>query len=126
MQAQYSVPFCLALGLHRDPLSPSSFDESALRDPGILAACAAVRLRVGSGLPTAWSSRLTVVMRDGRRFEADARSFLGMPDDPPGPQDERARFDVLCEALGAQASGELHDQLMALETQPAFPRLSRS
>lgn len=123
MQAQYSVPFCLALGLHRDPLLPSSFDESALTDRDILAACAAVQLRAGTGLATAWSSRLAVALRDGRRLEADARGFLGMPDDPPGPQDERARFDVLCASLGAQASGLLHGQVATLESQPAFPRV---
>ena len=31
MMAQYSVPFCLALALHRDPDDPDSFDTSALQ-----------------------------------------------------------------------------------------------
>lgn len=126
MQAQYSVPFCLGLGLHRDPLQPSSFDETALRDPDILAACAAVQLRAGEGLATAWGSRLVVVLRDGTRHEADARSFLGMPSDPPGPQDERARFDVLCASLGPEASGALYTEFAQLESQPAFPRVVSS
>jgi 2-methylcitrate dehydratase PrpD len=121
MQAQYSVPFCLALGLHRDPLQPSAFDASALRDAAILATCASVQLRPGNDLPTAWSARIVVVLRDGRRLAADARTFRGMPGDELSPPDERERFDILCESLGGAASGELYAQLASLETQRVFP-----
>ena len=34
MMAQYSIPFCVALALFRDPRDPASFDESALTDAG--------------------------------------------------------------------------------------------
>lgn len=126
MQAQYSVPFCLALGLHRDPLQPSAFDDDALRDPALLDACAAVQLRPGQDLPTAWSSRLALVLRDGRRLEAEARSFRGMPGDELSPEEERQRFVILCDSLGPAAAGELHARLATLEAQPAFPAVSRS
>src|SRR6267143_3825590 len=33
MLAQYSIPFCVALALHREARDPESFDETALRDP---------------------------------------------------------------------------------------------
>ena len=32
MMAQYSIPFCVALALFRDPRDPASFDETALVD----------------------------------------------------------------------------------------------
>ena len=37
LKAQYSVPFCVAIALHRDPDDPRSFDESAVKDPAIRA-----------------------------------------------------------------------------------------
>lgn len=121
MQAQYSVPFCLALGLHRDPLQPSSFDESALRDPGILKACARVQLNSNTALPTPWSARLAVVLRQGRRIETDAFTFRGMPGDELDVAEEIGRFDTLCASLGLAASGVLYAQLARLEAQPGFP-----
>jgi 2-methylcitrate dehydratase PrpD len=33
MLAQYSIPFCVALAVHREARDPESFDETALRDP---------------------------------------------------------------------------------------------
>ena len=34
---QYSVPFCVALALYRDPLDPRTFSEASLTDPKIRA-----------------------------------------------------------------------------------------
>src|SRR5205085_10623002 len=34
MLAQYSIPFCVALALHREARDPESYDEDALADPG--------------------------------------------------------------------------------------------
>src|ERR1044071_6791638 len=39
MLAQYSIPFCVALALHREARDPESYDESALADPKIRALC---------------------------------------------------------------------------------------
>jgi 2-methylcitrate dehydratase PrpD len=121
MQAQYSVPFCLALALHRDPSNPRAFDDTALADPAIRATCAAITLRAASDLPTAWSARLSVGLHDGRRFTRDARSFRGTPEDPMPPADERTRFLALCQSLGRSGAEGLHARLAALETEPAFP-----
>ena len=41
MLAQYSIPFCVALALHREARDPESYDESALADPAIRAPDAA-------------------------------------------------------------------------------------
>lgn len=121
MQAQYSVPFCLALALYRDPLDPAGFDATALTDPAIQEACRAVRLRAVQGLPSSWSARLTVSLKDGRRLKRDAFAFRGMPGDEMSPAEERARFDILCSGLGPQAAKDLHEKLETIEMQPAFP-----
>jgi 2-methylcitrate dehydratase PrpD len=121
MQAQYSVPFCLAMALHRDPLDPAVFNDSVLTDTGIKAACAAVRLVTGENLPTSWSARLRVVLKDGRELRRDAFAFKGMPGDEMTPQEERMRFELLCAALGPQKVAALYDRLYRLESEPAFP-----
>jgi 2-methylcitrate dehydratase PrpD len=126
MQAQYSVPFCLALALHRDPSDPRVFDDSALTDPAIRATCAAITLRPASDLPTAWSARLSVRLHDGRHFEREARAFRGMPQDPMPPADERARFLALCQFIGRPAAERLHASLSALESERVFPTVSSS
>ena len=123
MQAQYSVPFCLALALHRDPLSPASFDESALTDPAIARVCKLIELKPATDLPTSWSARLTVHLRDGRRLEKAADAFRGMPQDPTSAQEERERFLTITESVGKDARERLHEQLTTLEAQPKFPSL---
>ena len=121
MQAQYSVPFCIALALYRDPLDPAAFDSSALNHPGIQGACEAVRLRAGQGLPSSWSARLAVSLKSGRVLRRDAFAFRGMPGDPMPAAEERARFDLLCASLGRAAADELHRNLHDIERQPRFP-----
>ena len=121
MMAQYSVPFCLALAMHRDPEDPRSFDASALGDPAIAKTCAAIELRAASGLPSAWSARITITLDDGRRLETLARSFNGMPDDPLCEGQMRRRFLLLTRELGEARAAAWHAKLALLWEQPAFP-----
>jgi 2-methylcitrate dehydratase PrpD len=123
MQAQYSVPFCLALALFRDPLDPAAFDASAMRDPRIAEACRNVQLRPAQDLPTSWSARLQVRLHDGRVLEREAAAFKGMPQDPLTPGEERERFELLCASVGDRAT-RLHEQFSRLEDEPAFPSVA--
>jgi hypothetical protein len=61
------------------------------------------------------------VLRDGRRIEADARTFRGMPGDELSAQEERERFEWLCAALGTELARALHGRFMTLESQARFP-----
>lgn len=109
MQAQYSVPFCVALALHRDPSDPRSFNEEVLEDPRIAATCKSIELmpypkEEGADTKTrgAWQSRLDLTLTDGRRFSMDRDSFRGTPEQPLSAQatDEKYRrltADVLPE-----------------------------
>ena len=73
MLAQYSIPFCVALALHREARDPESFDESALRDPRIRALCRSVRLVPEPGGERAgMGSTVTIALADGRHFEGHA------------------------------------------------------
>lgn len=92
-QAQYSVPFCIALALHRDPLDPASFDDGALGDERIRAACRELRLVPFDGKPeSSWHTRVRVLLKDGRVLSRDARSFTGMPEDPVGLDEIRRKY----------------------------------
>jgi 2-methylcitrate dehydratase PrpD len=98
MQGQYSVPFCVALAAWRDPADPLSWDESAVRDERIRALCRRIVLLpfpAGTTPANPWHTRLALTLRSGRALEADARSFRGMPQDPPDDAAVRAKFTRL-------------------------------
>lgn len=121
MAAQYSVPFCVALALHRDPEDPDSFGESALNDPGIDRVCRLIRLRGAADLPSAWSARIGIALRDGRRLQARAEGFKGMPDTPLSGAELKHRFLLLTHASADTLAADWYDRLAMLEAQPGFP-----
>jgi 2-methylcitrate dehydratase PrpD len=122
MSAQYSVPFCVALALYRDPEDPRCFDDSALSDAAIARACQAIQLRPSQDLPTAWSARLTVTLHDGRMLETLAMDFKGMPAQPLSDEEQRRRFLLLTQqTLGSAQASSWYDALMRLAEQDSFP-----
>jgi len=120
MQAQYSLPFCVALSLLRDPLDPRSFDAAAPQDAAILALCRKIELLPGQGeFASGWFSRIHVELKDGRTFSRDARSFKGMPNDPPNETELREKFQrAATPALGEAPAARLFERLSALERCP--------
>jgi len=118
MQAQYSVPFCVALALYRDPADPGSFDAAAIGDRDIRAACARVKL---AALPadfkprSSWHTRVQVLLRSGKRLLRDSPSFEGMPGEPMSPESLRAKFDLLTRDLGDCGSRSLFEKYARLE-----------
>src|SRR6266571_8024995 len=77
MLAQYSIPFCVALALHREARDPGSYDESALADPAIRALTRRVQLiPEEAGGHGAMGSTVTVILADGRHFERHVDSGL--------------------------------------------------
>lgn len=126
MQAQYSVPFCVALALYRDPADPRSFDQEAVADPDIRAACRRVRLALfpeAERASSPWQTRVSVVLRDSRHFVRDGLAFRGMPQDPVDPLEMRNKFALLAADLGEAAAKRLLHHLENLES---LPRLALS
>jgi 2-methylcitrate dehydratase PrpD len=78
MMAQYSVPFCAALALYRDPRNPESFAEGALDDPEIRALCRRVTTEATSRRPGHGPSATTVTvdLKGGRRLANSAEDGL--------------------------------------------------
>jgi 2-methylcitrate dehydratase PrpD len=94
MMAQYSVPFCVALALHRDPGDPKVFGDDSLNDPSIREVC---RKTTVTEYPprlarTRFSTLLTVTLKDGRELIAEAHDYEGMPARPLTREQLRAKF----------------------------------
>src|SRR5437870_1173653 len=77
MLAQYSIPFCVALALHREARDPESYDERALADPQIRALTRRVRVvPEEAGGHGATGSTVSVALADGRHLERHVDSGL--------------------------------------------------
>ncbi len=119
-QAQYSVPFCVALALYRDPEDPKSFDTCALENPAIRAACRAIELRVLAQGRTNKSSRVTVRLKNGRELVRSCEWFKGMPDHPLSRPELRAKFMLLTSDMEVAAAARLFERLERIESTPQF------
>ncbi len=111
MMAQYSVPFCAALALYRDPRNPESFAEGALDDPEIRSLTRRVTMqatshRAGHG---AGGTTVALALKDGRRLTAAAE------DGTLAPADLADKFCRLTRAALGVRSGPLFERLMRLE-----------
>jgi 2-methylcitrate dehydratase PrpD len=111
MLAQYSIPFCVALALHREARNPESYDETSLRDPQIRALCRRVQLVPEPGAAHAgMASTVTIALADGRRFEGRAEN--GMLE--PGELDDKF-LRLTRRALGGRGATALFERLQRLE-----------
>ena len=111
MLAQYSIPFCVALALHREARDPESFDESALRDPQIRALCRRVRLVPAPGAEHGgMASRVTIALADGLRLAGRAEN--GMLE--PGELEDKF-LRLTRRALGERGATALYERLQRLE-----------
>jgi len=81
---QYSVPFSVAVALHKDPLDPRTFSEATLNDARIrtLARGAQVELLKTSPGYQSSACRLTLKLKNGKELTAEGHDFKGTPTMP--------------------------------------------
>ena len=113
MMAQYSVPFCAALALYRDPRNPESFADGALDDPDIRALTRRVMVQAASH--GAGPTTVAVNLKGGRRFSATAADGTL---DPADLGDKFARLTRA--ALGDRAAAALFERLQHLEREDSL------
>jgi 2-methylcitrate dehydratase PrpD len=113
VMAQYSVPFCAALALYRDPRNPESFADGALDDPDIRALTHRVTVQAASH--GAGATTVTVDLKGGRRFSATAADGTL---DPADLGDKFARLTHA--ALGDRAAAALFERLQRLEREDSL------
>ena len=113
MLAQYSIPFAVALALHREARDPESWDNGALADPQIRTLARRVRLvldeRNGHG---SMGSTARVALTDGRTFERHEASGLL----EPGALEDK--FLRLTRGVLGDRAAALYERLQRLETEP--------
>jgi 2-methylcitrate dehydratase PrpD len=121
MLAQYSIPFCVALALHREARDPESYDESALADPQIRALTRRVRIvpeaESGHG---AMGSTVTLALADGRHFERHVESGLLEPGELPDKFTRLTRG-----ALGESGAARLFARLQKLDDEASLDWLGK-
>jgi 2-methylcitrate dehydratase PrpD len=118
MMAQYSIPFCVALALFRDPRDPASFDDQALTSADIRAMCDRVAITVAEP-PTKvpGASIVTILLKDGRALTRVVDEFNGTPARPLDRNELRDKFATLTQVrYGAGATG-VFERLQNLENE---------
>jgi 2-methylcitrate dehydratase PrpD len=118
MMAQYSIPFCVALALFRDPRDPASFDDSALTDANIRGMCGRTSVVVAEPpAKSAGASIVTVLLKDGRSLAKEVEEFNGTPARPLDRAELKDKFMTLTrERYGADAASQF-DRLQNLENE---------
>jgi len=118
MMAQYSIPFCVALALFRDPRDPVSFEDSALRDAAIRTMCGRVTVTQADP-PTrvAGASIVTVLLKDGRSLTRTVEEFDGTPSRPLTRAALHDKFCTLARVRYGEAAAALFERLQNLEAE---------
>ena len=116
MLAQYSIPFCVALSLHREARDPESYDDTALADAAIGALTRKVRLIAEAGDAHGGGSTVTVTLNDGRQLTRHEASGMLEPGELP---DKFARLTRRATAgMGGMAG--VYKRLMNLEREASL------
>ncbi len=114
MQAQYSVPYCTAIGAYRDLGDPRTLAEDVLTDPGIRALAERIVLEPKrDGNAKGWGVDMTVTLHDGRSFDEVIEDFPGCPAIPFSADRLQQKFRALTADFGP-ASDQVFDRLLAI------------
>jgi 2-methylcitrate dehydratase PrpD len=122
---QYSVPFSVAVALHRDPLDPRSFSEATLNDPKIRALAKSAQvdlLKSASGFSSS-ASRLTLKLRSGQSLTAEGHDFKGTPTMPLTREELLQKFLKLTAHRDRAKAERLFSQLAEAEKVADFSAL---
>jgi 2-methylcitrate dehydratase PrpD len=116
--AQFSIPFCVALALYRNPVDPRSFDENVAHDAAILAMAQRVRMTVTPGQGNGdLACTVKVTLNDARSFSQHVTAFSGTPERPLDRAGLREKFMLLTRGHALSAMGTLFDRLQNLEAE---------
>ena len=116
--AQFSIPFCVALAMYRNPIDPYSFDEAAVHDPAIQALAMQVRMTFAPGQDADdVSSTVAVTLKDGRILTQRVTEFLGTPARPLTGRDMRQKFLLLTQKYPAKQMERMFDRLENIEAE---------
>lgn len=115
MQAQYSIPFCVALACVRDIRDPRSIREDALADPDVLGMVAKVDVARGS-FDEKRTCRVIVELKSGERLESFLRDSAS--EWRPASDEEVAdKYAMLMRDVAPDRAARLLERLQKFEDQ---------
>jgi 2-methylcitrate dehydratase PrpD len=122
---QYSVPFCVALSLYRDPTDPRVFSEESLNDPKIraLSKTAKVEPLPSSAGFLSPACRVTLHLRNGKELSAEGHDFKGTPTMPLSRPELLEKFLKLTAHRDRAKAERLFEQLAQTEKVADFSQL---
>jgi 2-methylcitrate dehydratase PrpD len=122
---QYSVPFCVAVALHRDPLDPRTFSEATLNDPKIRALARSAQVELLKSAPgySSSASRLTLTLKNGKTLAAEGHDFKGTPTMPLTREELLSKFLKLTAHRDRTKAERLFSQLAEAEKIADFSAL---
>jgi 2-methylcitrate dehydratase PrpD len=130
IDAQFSVPFNVALGLVKRCVSFVDFTPAAFADPGVVGLMDRVTCRVDPELdaqyPAAWPARVEITLADGRRLQAATTHAKGDPRNPLSLDDVIAKHrSIVVGIVDDSIDEQLLDFILHIETKPDFSELTR-
>ena len=130
IDAQFSVPFNVALGLKTKRVSFLDFTPKNFMAPEIRRLMGLTTCRVDPALdaqyPTAWPARVEITLADGRTLSASAQHAKGDPRNPLSQDEVIAKHkSIVAGIVDDQTDDALLDFILDLETKPDFAELTR-
>ena len=129
-QAQYSLPFALAVMLVHGRIGPNEITGAGLNDPQVSALLPRISVyeaaRHSERFPKGRWSDVTLELKDGRRLASGDVNARGGPEAPMDMHEVEAKFHIMAAALSGarrRAIWEMREQLMQPEAK--FEELAR-
>jgi 2-methylcitrate dehydratase PrpD len=129
IDAQFSVPFNVALGFVKKRISFVDFTPAAFAAPEIVRVMDRVTCRIDPALdaqyPAAWPARVEVMLADGGRLEAATQYAKGDPRNPLSLDEVIAKHRSIVAGIVDDSIDEaLLDFVLHVETKPDFSGLT--
>lgn len=107
MGAQYSLPYSLAVTLHKGVAGPSEYTEELIKDREILATAQKVKVDFSKELdekyPNTLPGAVTIKLKDGRTYSEEAPYPKGDPENPMSEKELREKYRALASRLLSQS-----------------------
>ncbi len=131
MDAQYSIPYCAALALTRDPGDPHAFEPAGYNNPEMLAIAARVETRMDDACeavyPQRFGSRVQLHLANGDVKEALTLDPHGTPADPCSDAELTDKFMRLAALSPLKVDGDaIVRAVRHLDTSNSLHKLSRA
>jgi 2-methylcitrate dehydratase PrpD len=116
MQAQYSVPFCIALACVRDARDPRSLDESALTDPAIRSVIQRIRYEAAGDITDKRTYRMIVTLKDGAVLKLTLPE-KDLPWRPANRDETYEKYSILMRDCLKSTTDEIFERVQDLDNQ---------